>query len=55
MMHLLEKLIVKDMKNYYQLLLKEYSLLFGKVIFDYQKKYFHHMITHPSQLSLFED
>ena len=49
----IEQLVLRDMKQQYQRLLKEYSCLFGKVLTETLKKQFGQLLVHPSQLGLF--
>lgn len=44
----IEDIVIKGMKKHYHTLLKEYGVLFGKVITEFQRKSFSQIIVHPS-------
>ena len=50
-----ELLVVRGMKEYYHLLLKEYSKIFGKTILEEHRKHFGQLLVHPSHLALFDE
>lgn len=49
-----EEQLLKGIKRTHQALLKEYGILFSRVLTEQHKTNFSHLLVHPSQLGLFE-
>lgn len=50
-----EEIVVKRMKRQYECLLKDYRVLFSRVITELHKQLHANILVHPNQLSLFEE
>lgn len=50
-----EEIVIKRMKKHYENLLKEYRVLFSRVVTEVHKQLHANILVHPNQLSLFEE